>query len=60
MDGTVVGLDFKAVIEILKLYDEYSLEMFELMQFCWDVEQKIIRKSKNEYPISNSGNRNSS
>jgi len=39
MDGTVVGLNAQAVIEILKLYDEYTPEMFENILFCWHTEQ---------------------
>lgn len=38
MDGTVVGLDCKAVIEILKLYDEHNVKMFENMLFCFRIE----------------------
>lgn len=39
MDGTVVGLDCKAVIEILKLYDECTVKMFEDILYCWRIEQ---------------------
>lgn len=39
MDGTIVGIDCRAVIEILKLYDEYNVIMFEKMLFCWHIEQ---------------------
>ncbi len=39
MDGTVVGIDAVAVIEILKLYGEYNVGMFENMLFCWRIEQ---------------------
>jgi len=39
MDGTIVGLDCKAVIEILKLYGEYNTKMFEEILFCWSIEQ---------------------
>ena len=40
MDGTVVGMDAKAVIEILKLYGGYTTAMFENMLFCWSIEHK--------------------
>ncbi len=40
MDGTEVGLDVKAVIEILKLYKEYNTKMFEEILFCWVIEKE--------------------
>jgi len=39
MDGTVVGLDYRAVIETLKLYGEYTTKMFEEIMLCWSIEQ---------------------
>ena len=40
MDGTITGLDHKAVIETLKLYDE-GQKMFEDIIFCWNCEQEV-------------------
>ncbi len=40
MDGTVTGLDVKAVVEILKLYNEYNIEMFESILLCWNIEKE--------------------
>ena len=39
MDGTVVGLDLTAVIEILKFYGE-GQKMFDDMLICWNAEQE--------------------
>jgi len=38
--GEVIGLDYAAVKAILDLYDE-GREMFDLILFCWDIEQEI-------------------
>ena len=43
MDGTITGLNYVAVIEILKLYREHTKEMFEGVLFCWHVEQEFER-----------------
>jgi len=40
IDGTITGLDYKAVIEILKMYDE-GKEMFDEILFCWGCEQEM-------------------
>ena len=40
MDGTVVGLDCKAVIAILELYGE-SKDVFEDIMICHDIRQEI-------------------
>ena len=45
MDGTVVGLDLKAVIEILRLYGEDNRRMFEEIVYLWFSTQKY-RKDK--------------
>jgi len=41
MDGTVVGLNHQAVIEIVKFYGE-GKQMFEDILFCWNCSQKDI------------------
>lgn len=43
MNGTVVGLDHKAVIETLLLYGE-GQSMFEYILYCWDIEQELEQK----------------
>ncbi len=43
MDGTVVGLDHKAVIATLSLYDE-GQDMFEDILYCWNIEQELEQK----------------
>ena len=50
MDGTEVGLDLKAVIEILQLYGECSQEMFEKIIYLWNIKQES--KDGNEIPRS--------
>lgn len=42
MDGTIVGLDNKGVIETLKLYITDEVErkkVFEDILFCWNIER---------------------
>jgi len=41
-DGKIaIRLDHKAVIETLRIYGEDNREMFELILFCWNVEQGL-------------------
>lgn len=40
VDGVVVGIDCKAVIEILKLYGEDNKEMFEEILYLWNMKQE--------------------
>ena len=37
--GEVIGLDYGAVIELLKLY-RHGKQMFENIMFCWRIERE--------------------
>ncbi|KKN40055.1 hypothetical protein LCGC14_0737180 [marine sediment metagenome] len=39
MDGVVTGLNAQAVIEVLKLYGENNVQMFEDILMLWHIEQ---------------------
>jgi len=41
MDGVVVDLDYKTVLDILDLYEERNKEMFEMMIYCYNIEQEL-------------------
>jgi len=41
MDGTVTGLDHKAVIDTLRIYKVATKEMFEDVLFCWSVANEL-------------------